>query len=86
MYACPSRTSQSSTSTMPGWRISDVARASVKKRSTTDSLADSSGSSTLTAARRAMRWCCARKTCPIPPCPSRWSTVYPPTRLPTEIT
>ena len=60
MKAWLSSTSQSSTSTIPGCLMSEVARASVKNRSITDSLAESSGSSTLTATRRAMRWCSAR--------------------------
>ena len=43
MKAWLSSTSQSSTSTMPGCRINEVARASVKKRSITDSLAEQLG-------------------------------------------
>jgi hypothetical protein len=47
-------------STMPGWRMSAEARASLKKRSTTSRLLDSSGSRTLMAALRPMTWCSAR--------------------------
>src|SRR5262245_12159924 len=55
---------------MPEWRISEVARASTNSRRTVSESRVRSGRSTLIAARRSMRWCCARYTSPMLPSPS----------------
>ncbi len=66
---------------MPGFLMAEVARASLKKRSTMDRLVDSSGCRTLIAAGLPISACSARYTVPMPP----WAIRLVIRKLPTEV-
>jgi hypothetical protein len=78
---CPSLP-MSVRSTMCGWRRREVSCASRKKRWRAPGMAATPGASVLTATRLPISVWTASYTAPMPPEPSRRTTLYLPSRVP----